>query len=101
MMTNRIKTTLFLFLLCAYGWAQQANVVSFTETIDIIAGDDQRRDLNRQLCALVKVQVVDDIIDVEGNVVGDIVNRGVEKWVYMAKGSRNMKIHLKNRFYRI
>jgi len=96
MMTNRIKTTLFLFLLCAYGWAQQANVVSFTETIDIIAGDDQRRDLNRQLCALVKVQVVDDIIDVEGNVVGDIVNRGVEKWVYMAKGSRNMKIHLKN-----
>ena len=96
MMTNRIKTTLFLFLLCAYGWAQQANVVSFTETIDIIAGDDQRRDLDRQLCALVKVQVVDDITDVEGNVVGDIVNRGVEKWVYMAKGSRNMKIHLKN-----
>lgn len=96
MMTNRIKTTLFLFLLCAYGWAQQAKVVSFTEAIDIIAGDDQRRDLNRQLCALVKVQVVDDIIDVEGNVVGDIVNRGVEKWVYMAKGSRNMKIHLKN-----
>lgn len=96
MMTNRIRNALFLLLFSVCGWAQQAKVVSFTETMDIIAGDDQRRDLNRQLCALVKVQVVDDITDVEGNVVGPIINHGVEKWVYMAKDSRNMKIHLKN-----
>ena len=96
MMTNRIRNALFLLLFSVCGWAQQAKVVSFTETMDIIAGDDQRRDLNRQLCALVKVQVVDEITDVEGNMVGSIINHGVEKWVYMAKDSRNMKIHLKN-----
>ena len=96
MMTNRIRNALFLLLFSVCGWAQQAKVVSFTETMDIIAGDDQRRDLNRQLCALVKVQVVDEITDVEGNMVGPIINHGVEKWVYMAKDSRNMKIHLKN-----
>ena len=67
-----------------------------TETTDFIPGDDQRSDLNKQLAALVKVQVVDEITDVEGNVVGDIVNHGVEKWIYLAQGSRNMKIHLKN-----
>jgi hypothetical protein len=66
------------------------------ETTDFIPAADQRRDFNKQLCALVKIQVVDEITDVEGNVMGDIVNKGVEKWVYMAKDSRNMKIHLKN-----
>lgn len=74
----------------------QATVQSFSETAEFIAGDDQRRDYNKQLCALVKVQVVDEITDVEGNVMGDIVNHGVEKWVYLAQGSRNMKIHLRN-----
>ena len=85
-----------LLFLAISGWGQQAKVVSMTETIDIIAGDDQRRDFNGALCALVKVQVVDDITDVEGNVMGEIVNHGVEKWVYMAKDSRSMTIHLKN-----
>lgn len=70
--------------------------ITMKETSDIIAGDDQRRDFSKQLCALVKVEVVDDIKDIDGNVMGDIVNRGSEKWVYMAPGSRQMKILLKN-----
>ena len=98
MKKSRLTMMFILLLSCVCGLAQeqQPKVMSMTETMDIIAGDDQRRDLNNQLCALVKVQVVDEITDVEGNVVGDIVNRGVEKWVYMAKGSRNMKIHFKS-----
>ena len=67
-----------------------------TKTIDFIPAANQRRDLNNDLCALVKIQVVDDVTDVEGNVLGDISVHGVEKWVYMAKGSKNMKIHFKN-----
>lgn len=77
-------------------FAQQVSVVSMTETRGFIPGNDQRRDFNNDLCALVKIQVVDEVTDVEGNVMGDMVNHGVEKWVYMAKGSKNMKIHLKN-----
>lgn len=76
--------------------SQEVKVIRMTETIDFIPAADQRRDLNKDLCALVKIQVVDEITEVEGNVLGDIVIHGVEKWVYMAKGSRNMKIHFKN-----
>ena len=77
-------------------FAQVATVKSMGKTLDFISGNDQRRDFNNDLCALLKIQVLDDILDVEGNVMGEIVNRGVEKWVYMAKGSKNLKIHFKN-----
>lgn len=73
-----------------------ATVKSFTQTADHIPGGERRNDLNGDPCALVKVQVVDNIERVEGNKIGDIVKHGVEKWVYMCKGSRNMKIHLSN-----
>ncbi len=76
--------------------AQQVSVANMKETTDFIPGADQKRDFNNDLCALVKIQVVDDITDVEGNVMGDIIIKGVEKWVYVAKGSKNIKIHLKN-----
>lgn len=96
-MRTRIITTLFLTCLFAsVSMAQITTVTSMKETTDFIPGDDQRRDFNNKVCALVKVQVLDEIVDVEGNVMGDMISRGVEKWVYMAQGSRNMKIHLKN-----
>lgn len=70
---------------------------SFTQTTDHIPGSDRRNDLNGVPCALIKVYVVDDIDRIEGNKIGDIVKRGnVEKWVYMCKGSRNIRIHLRN-----
>lgn len=73
-----------------------ATVKSFTQTTDHISGSDRRKDLNGNLCALVKVQVIDNIERVEGNKIGNIVKHGVENWVYMCKGSRNMRIHLQN-----
>lgn len=94
-----IRRIILLFIICLLSpvvFAQQVSVSKMTETTDFIPGDDQRRDFNKELCALVKIQVVDDVTDVEGNVMGDIVTRGVEKWVYMARGSKKMKIHLKN-----
>ena len=73
-----------------------ATVKGFTLTNDHIPGSDRKKDMNGVDCALVKIQVLDDIERVEGNKIGDIVKRGVEKRVYMCKGSRNMTIHLKN-----
>ena len=94
------KILLFLLLFCSitiHTVAQKAaKVKSFTLTTDHISSSDRRKDLNGVLCALVKIQVVDNIERIEGNKIGNIINRGVEKWVYMCKGSRNMKIHLKN-----
>ena len=74
----------------------EASVKSFTLTNDHVSSADRRKDFNGNLCALVKVQVVDEIQRVEGNKIGKIENRGVEKWIYMCKDSRNMKLHLKN-----
>lgn len=94
------RILLLVVLLClasASAIAQKtATVKSFTQTTDHIPGNDRRKDLNGVPCALVKVQIVDDIERVEGNKIGDIVKHGVEKWIYMCKGSRNMRIHLKN-----
>lgn len=96
-MKSRIFPIVIMCLIALTSQAQKtATVKSFTQTTDHISGNNRRNDLNGTPCALVKVQVVDDIERVEGNKIGDIVKQGVEKWVYMCAGSRNMKIHLKN-----
>ncbi len=97
-MKERLFTIVFLLCACVLNASSQkaATIKSFVQTTDHISGSDRRNDMNGTPCALVKVQVVDDISRVEGNRIGDIVNKGVEKWVYMCKGSRNMRIHLKN-----
>ena len=97
-MTKRIFSTIVLCCVFFIGVMAQkpATVKSFTATTDHIPGNERRKDYNGVQCALVKVQVVDDITRVEGTKIGDIVNKGVEKWIYMCKGSRNVRIHLKN-----
>lgn len=96
----KVKFIGLILLFCLFGLnvrAQETTKVnSFLETTQHIPLNDRRSDLNGDPCALVKVQVVDNISRVEGNKIGDIVNKGVEKWIFMCKGSRNIKIHLKN-----
>lgn len=97
-MKRKILILFSLICFCAlYSPAQKAAIVkSFTQTTDHIPGNDRRNDFNGVPCALVKVQVVDNIDRIEGNKIGDIVKRGVEKWVYMCTGSRNIRIHFEN-----
>ena len=78
------------------GAQQSAIIKSFSMTTDHIPGDYRRNDMNNTPCALLKVQVIDDIEGVDGNKIGDIVDRGVEKWIYLCKGSRNVRLRLKN-----
>ena len=97
----RQKLFLLFFALCSfcqYTFAQQqkATVTSFTKTTDHISIDDRKTDNNGNFCALVKIQCLDDIDRIEGTKIGDIINKGVEKWIYMCKGSSWLKIHFKN-----
>ena len=95
----RAKIIIFIMLLLATsleGMAQKVSKVEFRPTKDHIPLDQRRNDYNNKACALVKVQVVDDIERVEGSKIGSIVDYGVEKWVYMCDDSRSMKIFLKN-----
>ena len=74
-------------------WAQKLTVESFMMAEnDISAQTQPRKDLNDRNCALVKVQFVGAISEVEGNVVKPLVNHGNETWVYMPQGSRQLKL---------
>ena len=89
-----MKKLLLLFVLqTIVVWAQKLTVESFKlAENDISAQTQPRKDLNDRNCALVKVQFVGAISEVEGNVVKPLVNHGNETWVYMPQGSRQLKL---------
>ena len=84
-------------MLCLSTFAQELKVKSFTlAATDISAQTQQRKDLNDEPCALVKVQFVGDILDVEGNVIQPLAKKNFETWVYLTHGSRQMQVTAKN-----
>ena len=84
-------------MLCLSTFAQKLSVESFSlAATDISAQTQQRKDLNDAPCALVKVQFVGDILDVEGNVIKPLVKKGNETWAYMTHGSLQMKVLTKD-----
>ena len=95
-----MKRILFLLvgiMLCLGSFSQELKVKSFTlSAADISAQTQQRKDLNDAPCALVKVQFVGDILDVEGNVIKPLVKKGNETWAYMTHGSQQMKVLTKD-----
>ncbi len=94
---KKIVYLIFCLLVCLASSAQELKVKSFSlAAMDISAQTQQRRDLNDEPCALVKVQFVGDILDVEGNVIKPLVKNGNETWVYMTNGSQQMKVLTKD-----
>ena len=92
-----MKKYLFLFWLFALqtiaALAQKLQVESFNiAENDISAQTQSRKDLNDRNCAMVKVQLVGTISEVEGNVVKPLMKHGNETWVYMPQGSRQLKL---------
>jgi hypothetical protein len=55
---------------------------------DLSASTYERKDLNGQACALVKVQLAAYGAKFEGNVIGEVAYKTGEYWVYMTEGSR-------------
>ena len=93
------RSLFFIFgiLLCLGIYSQELKVKSFTlAATDISAQTQQRKDLNDEPCALVKVQFVGDILDVEGNVIKPLMKKGNETWAYMTHGSQQMKVLTKD-----
>ena len=94
---KRILFVLFGMMLCLSTFAQKLSVESFSfAATDISAQTQPRKDLNDEPCALVKVQFVGDILDVEGNVIKPLVKKGNETWAYMTHGSQQMKVLTKD-----
>ena len=94
MKTRPFLITLLLTILPIAAISQELKIQSFTlSPTEIIHSRDQRKDLNGENCALVKVQVVDDIDRVEGNIIGDIDSRGTEKRIYLTQGTKVFRLY--------
>ena len=96
---NMKKSLLFLLFVLhtIVAFAQELTVKSFKlAENDISAQTQPRKDLNDRNCALVKVQFVGAISEVEGNVVKPLMKHGNETWVYMPQGSRQLKLLTQN-----
>ena len=94
---KRVLGFIFCLLISLGTFAQKLSVESFSlSATDISAQTQQRKDLNDEPCALVKVQFVGDILDVEGNVIKPLVKKGNETWAYMTHGSQQMKVLTKD-----
>lgn len=92
-MKKYLLLLLTLISCISFGFAQKLQVESFMLVEnDLSAQTQSRKDLNDKNCALVKVQFVGEIANVEGNVVLPLVKRGNETWVYMPQGSRQLKL---------
>ena len=90
---KRVLGFIFCLLISLGTFAQKLSVESFSlAATDISAQTQPRKDLNDAPCALVKVQFVGDILDMEGNVIKPLVKKGNETWAYMTHGSQQMKV---------
>lgn len=59
---------------------------------DLSASVSPRLDLNGKACALVKVVMQEELSSVEGNVIGDIVRKGRENWLYITSGTKEVRL---------
>ena len=73
--------------------AQELTVKSFrVADHDLAARTQVRKDINGNYCALLKVQLVASGAEFDGNVIGDVTFKNNEYWVFMAQGSKRLKV---------
>ena len=90
---NRIWIICLVCLFLGNVRAQKLTVDDFSLSLnDLTASIQNVKDLNEVPCALIKIWLVDDITRVEGNYVGNLINKGTEKWVFMTQGSKELRI---------
>ena len=96
-MRNILLSFFLLFTAISSALAQELTVKSFKlASSDLTAQTQPRKDLNNRNCAVVKVQFVGELTNIEGNVIMPLVKRNNETWVYMPQNTRQMKVITKN-----
>ena len=96
-MRNILLSFFLLFTAISSALAQELTVKFFKlASSDLTAQTQPRKDLNNHNCAVVKVQFVGELTNIEGNVIMPLVKRNNETWVYMPQNTRQMKVITKN-----
>ena len=91
---RRFYFLIISLIICLCTFAQELKVKSFKlASNDLSASlvENLRTDEVGNVCALVKILLLDDISKVQGNVIGDIRNFSSEKWVYLSKGTKEIR----------
>lgn len=95
MKKNKRILLVTIWLLVSIGsYGQELKVEAFQRMDrDLLARTNERKDLNGVPCAIVRVSVAGSRkFFFEGNVIGDVVYKPGEAWVYMTDKSRNLTI---------
>lgn len=98
-MTRLIRTFIafMMIIVCnMHGHTQELRLESvametMTQTVPI-----QRKDLNGQICALVKVIMPGEKVVFEGSVIGECPYKTSEYWCYLSPGTKSLKIKYPN-----
>jgi TPR repeat protein len=84
--------TCALFCVCN-ATAQELQVQSLKlDPTDVTASTERRADSDGKACALIKLQTTAKIANIKGNTVGDVVDQGSEKWIYVRPGTSQLTI---------
>lgn len=91
---KRTFVVAFLLILSINSLIAQGLVVKNFNLVpnDLSASVSPRLDLNGKACALVKVVMQEELSSVEGNVIGDIVRKGRENWLYITAGTKEVRL---------
>ena len=96
-MRKILLSIVLLFASISSAIAQKLAIESFKLAgSDLTAQTQPRKDLNDRNCAVVKVQFVGELVNIEGNVIMPLVKRNNETWVYMPQNTRQMNVITKN-----
>lgn len=83
----------------AASYGQKYKVESMTmDQLDLTARTNKRVDLNGRPCAVLKIMVPDKIVDVEGNKVGEIDSKGLQKIVYVSHDTKQINLLFENHY---
>ena len=92
-MRNILLSLVLLFAAISSAFAQELTVKSFKLAgSDLTAQTQPRKDLNDRNCALIKVGVGLQGVQLEGGIMGNVENKTGEYWVYMPQGNRQLKV---------
>ena len=90
---KKLYFVILLSLSLHFAFSQELKVKSFVVAEkDLSARTNVRKDLNGNVCALVKVGLTVKGAKFEGYVVGDVKYESGEYWVYMAEGAKRLKV---------
>lgn len=98
---KHILLTLLLLIFAVSSFGQELKVKSFTHDVmnrECQIDNNLPKDLNGKPCALLKVIVADKITKCEGGNVGNIVDEGMVKRIYISPTAKYVTLYFQNHF---